>query len=58
MDGEISDEKILFLCFKEQAHVLEEIIKLNKISFKHIIVGSLSSTSVYDYLEGKIDHIS
>lgn len=58
LDGEISDEKILFLCFKEQAHVLEEIIKLNKISFKHIIVGSLSSTSVYDYLEGKIDHIS
>lgn len=52
------DEKILLLCFKEQTTVLEKIVNLNKSSKRHIVIGSLSSESVYDYLEGKIDHIS
>lgn len=51
------NNKILFLCFRNQEPVLESIFGLNPQTRKHMVIESLTSKSVYDYLEGKTEQI-
>ena len=50
-------ERILMLCFEEQKELLKAITETSYAAKNNIVIASLPSRDVIDYIYGRIDYI-